>query len=907
MHNLNRKSKQRAVYTSPRRPASASITSPTPLPSPQVLAQLDEWCRSYPDFNNYLAFIFSHGDGFATEVRQGAGLLLKNNLRSQQQAPTAAEHRSYVKTCLLTALRLPDRPLRHTAGTCIVTVVGAEGPTAWPELTPALAEALDAKDAATIDGALDTLYKLWEDVPHLLEMENPPGSGHRSSDALVPRAMTHFSSPDAATRALAVSCTNLAAGYMPPSLMGRLEVFLQGLFLLASDASAAVRKAVCAGFVQLVSVAPDRLEPQLGGIIEYMLSSSQDPDGDVAVEATEFWSAYPESGLDVAALRPYLPRLLPVLLKNMVFDEYDEEVADAEADEEAALSGRPRGAEKDSEVRPHLHSAAAHGAQEADEDADDEDDEEVRLWNLRRCSAAGLDMLSAAFGDELLPLLLPAVQERLAQPDWRAREGAILALGAVSEGCAGGLAAHVPGIIGAVLPGLLDPRPMVRCISCWALTRYSRGLLDRASAGDRSTLDTVIVGVCDRVGDHNRKVQEAACGSVASFLDEAGETAQPYAPRLLAALGSALQTYGRRTLRYAYDAVATVAEKMPSALATPEGAAFILPHLFSKLAALPDGDREILPLLECVSTVAQVSGQQMQAYAEGAFNRCVDMADRMHAAAASGAYDKEEADEFVVSALDAVSGLVEGLGAGVESLVGRSALRDVLLQCCTDASPDVRQSAFALVGDLARTCMPHLRPALGGIAAAALANLEPGAITHMSLNACNNAAWSLGEIAIALPPGEVSQFALPALERLVPILAAPSGGLPRSLVENAAITLGRIAWVCPGEVAPHCTAFLGPWCVVLRAVRDGTEKEHAFLGLCAVLRANPDGGNAVFTSLCEAIVSWRELKCEGLRNELQQLVAGYRDKLVALGQWDVALASLSPAAQQKLVAMFQLR
>jgi transportin-1 len=39
------------------------------------------------------------------------------------------------------------------------------------------------------------------------------------------------------------------------------------------------------------------------------------------------------------------------------------------------------------------------------------------------------------FGDDLLPVLMPIVEGRLANEDWRARESAILALGAVAEGC----------------------------------------------------------------------------------------------------------------------------------------------------------------------------------------------------------------------------------------------------------------------------------------------------------------------------------------------------------------------------------------------------------------------------------------------------------------------------------------
>ena len=57
---------------------------------------------------------------------------------------------------------------------------------------------------------------------------------------------------------------------------------------------------------------------------------------------------------------------------------------------------------------------------------------------------------------------------------------------------------------------------------------------------------------------------------------------------------------------------------------------------------------------------------------------------------------------------------------------------------------------------------------------------------------------------------------------------------------RSAITLGRVAWVCPGQIAPHLAHFAGPWCYALRNIRDDIEKEHAFLGLCALLRANPE-------------------------------------------------------------------
>lgn len=77
------------------------------------------------------------------------------------------------------------------------------------------------------------------------------------------------------------------------------------------------------------------------------------------------------------------------------------------------------------------------------------------MWNLRKCSAAALDMLSNSLGDEhILPLLLPIVEARLSDSEWRVRESAILALGAVSEGCNMGLAPYLAGMVRMLVPVL---------------------------------------------------------------------------------------------------------------------------------------------------------------------------------------------------------------------------------------------------------------------------------------------------------------------------------------------------------------------------------------------------------------------------------------------------------------------
>ncbi|CAL8464616.1 g4151 [Coccomyxa elongata] len=876
----------------------------------QILQQLDQ-CKSYPDFNNYLAFIFAQGDSLPIEVRQSAGLLLKNNLKDHYAA-TTEEFRKYIKVALLHAIRSPSKPLRHVVGTNVAVIVGVGGMPTWPELLMSIVQCLESNDPNALEGALDALYKICEEAPVQMESEvpsEPAGTSQRPSNVLVPRLLALFGSPYEDAKCLSVSIMNLLAGGSPSALAEHMDRYLAGLFALAHDPSSEVRKPVCTGLVQLLHLQPERLVPHMHEIIEYMLESTQSGDEGVALESCEFWSAFCEAAvsqpetLSPDVLRPFLGRLVPVLLKNMVYDEYDEEVANVEAAEEAASCGIVV-EDKDAEIKPFLPKGATRGEEGGE---DDDDGEEVNRWNLRKCSAAGLDVLSTVFGDELLPIVLPIVEQRLREEDWRARESAILALGAISEGCVSGLLGHLTEMIGVLLPKLLDTRPLVRSITCWALSRYSHWVVQAGAeltGPGQQQFDTVIAGLLTRVRDNNRHVQEAACSALATLEEAAGGELLPRLPAILKTVAAALAMYGRKNLRILYDAISTLADAVGSALAEPAAMQILMPPLQEKWASIGDTDRDLLPLFECFTSLAQALCAAYEPYAQATFDRCMNILTMQLAArgaAANGQAPQIEPErEFIICSLDLISGLAEGLGPAIEALVARSNLRNMLVQCCQDVSADVRQSAFALVGDLAKVAASHFAPSIGDLLALGIANLQPAMLRQESMSACNNACWSLGEIAVKLKPEELAPFATGIVERLVPILQNMNS-MPRSIVENSAITLGRVAWVCPVQLAPHLGHFIAPWCSALRSIRDDVEKEHAFLGLCALLRINPEAALGSWVPLCEAVASWRMIQDEGLRNEINVIMQAFRANLV--GQWDQYWAALDLPVREKLGIM----
>lgn len=95
-------------------------------------------------------------------------------------------------------------------------------------------------------------------------------------------------------------------------------------------------------------------------------------------------------------------------------------------------------------------------------------------WNLRKCSAAALDVLASVFRNDLLPVLLPILKETLFHQEWEIKESGILALGAIAEGCMTGMIQHLPELIPYLINYCLsDKKALVRSISCWTLSRYS--------------------------------------------------------------------------------------------------------------------------------------------------------------------------------------------------------------------------------------------------------------------------------------------------------------------------------------------------------------------------------------------------------------------------------------------------
>lgn len=233
-------------------------------------------------------------------------------------------------------------------------------------------------------------------------------------------------------------------------------------------------------------------------LVQYISFCMKDSDDTVALEACEFWLTFAEEASLKDQLKRYLSQVAPLLLDGMVYSEYDLLWLDSDEQDEAVP-------DKEQDIKPKTYSskthaqtsiedpssstqAQAHKSREAadldededdyDEDFDDEDEDGAGEWNLRKCSAAALDVMALSFGGELLEILLPYLQLKLFDSDWRVRESGILALGAIAEGCIDGLEPHLPQLVPLLVNALKDEKALVRSITCWTLGRYASWVVE---------------------------------------------------------------------------------------------------------------------------------------------------------------------------------------------------------------------------------------------------------------------------------------------------------------------------------------------------------------------------------------------------------------------------------------------
>jgi hypothetical protein len=417
--------------------------------------------------------------------------------------------------------------------------------------------------------------------------------------------------------------------------------------------------------------------------------------------------------------------------------------------------------------------------------------------------------------------------------------------------------------------------------------------------------------------DTTSRVRTSAAHALCVLATAAGEDGLPEAASrnaLSAACNAVTHAVSAGERACCLDALCALVGASRSLLNGVDGLA-VQQALLNALAAawgvVCDDDADVVALLESVTALAPSLGASLASAAPALWTRAVRIAemDLTMFAAAKMERTAPPLPDRLAASFDVLASLAESLG-DVEGLFASSTpvLAHLLMAGASTADSSVRQSVFALVGELAKA-------APRGLSVVAAALVHPAALTiqtasRRTIAAANNAAWAVGLLADTVMSGDVVAAAANTLAG--PLASALSTGIPNEMLHaNIATAAGRLARAAPHAFAaapPGLSSWLRAWIAACVTIRDFEERSVAFEGLCAVLKIHPNAAATTalnLSALAQAFAaSFEPGPPQKVGQMMGELLHGYKHSGAQSGAWAATWALCNQACKDKLTITF---
>ncbi|KAG0584195.1 hypothetical protein M758_3G191900 [Ceratodon purpureus] len=450
------------------------------------------------------------------ESRRLAGLILKNSLDAKDSARKQElatrwvaldpNVKGQIKTALSQTLSSTVADARHTSAQVIAKIAAIELPQGeWPELVGSLLANMGGpqleQPAHLKQATLEALGYVCEEVSAEILAQEQVNSiltavvqGMNSSETSndVRLAATH-----ALYNALDFAQTNFENDMERDYIM---RVVCEAT--LSPDVR--VRQAAFECLVSIGSTYYDKLAPYMQDIFTITSKAVKEDEEPVALQAIEFWSSICDEEIEIQEeyngdfsgdsevpyfqfIKQALPALAPMLLETLTKQEEDQDL------EEGA-------------------------------------------WNLAMAGGTCLGLVARAVGDDVVPLVMPFVQENVSKPDWRCREAATYAFGSILEGPSlDKLTPLVNVALNFMLSAMKDENNHVKDTTAWTLGRifeFLHGASLEAPVITQTNLPLILAVLLESIKD-TPNVAEKVCGAIyflAQGYEEGGQTSSPLSP-----------------------------------------------------------------------------------------------------------------------------------------------------------------------------------------------------------------------------------------------------------------------------------------------------------------------------------------------------------------------------------------
>jgi len=854
--------------------------------------------QQLPEYKLYLLAIFV-GVGKDVHVRQRAGLLLKNLLNQQSFENITQEQLVYLKEKSLQSTQDSCKEVRETSGTIISVIIQKLGGIEhWEAAPTTLINNLDHQQLDVVDGAFSALKKILEDFVQSFtkqwednwfdqnsEEEIPPFI-YYSSKTLIPKLLQKANRQQPlivkryAIELLNMYATNHILDHQTYQnlIYEFAQPYMQVIGDLAQDDDPEILADVCRGMCHLASYHHQMLAPNITDVVQHMMKFSEHPVPSTKLQALEFWSQGCQHQDFYKPLLNILPNLVPLILKSMRYADEDYLSMNA-VNEEADVPDRPQ---------DMAHKFSKSNKRQVEPDEDGGGAPWGQEWTCRKAAATALDTLSNVYQTNLLNVVLPLIEQNLTrEDDWEAQESGVLALGAIAYGCMDGLKQFLSQILELLIKTSDSQKPLLRSICVWCISRYSDWICRESSSSPekKNILTVTLRAILMRVLDRNKRVQEAACSAFATLEEEARTLLVPYLHDIIQTLKQAFSMYQANNLLNLYDVCGTLAESVGHNLAKPELLEPYMEPLMVCLQITNPQDRPMVPLLNCFSQITHI-GPGLMPYCVTIVDKCGTVIQEYRELSNLHKRDPQNHEkpqlDPMSAAIDLLAGLVDGMDGRLQEILNQRNFINVLKETLKEQDIPVKQSSFAMMGELGRHAGPALTTHLDYLLPAAAESL-----LDQSPNVSNNASWAIGEVCVSVP----QELVRPHLERIVHNLVLQfdqAYKMQRHLLQqNACITIGRLGLVFGAEMAKILPHILERWCNIMKEYRLDEEKKTAFIGFCNMIKSA--GNETCVTDQSNALLILNTLGSvipnpslpnsslpDQLVNGISQIIQGYK-------------------------------
>ncbi|KAL6935585.1 hypothetical protein ACO0R3_000636 [Hanseniaspora guilliermondii] len=864
------------------------------------------------EFINYLFFIFLTENN-NLDVKSASGLYLKNAMLGIDSFEPS---NGFIKNNLLIIFKNPtlyshlDKNINGIIITTVYSTYFAKKGRMNNDFIglQVLQELIQLIDASQDLYAMRTITKIMEDSCEYLDLKWMNDSICPLS-IIIPKMISYLQDDNINVKIKieSLKCINCVIPLQTQSFLTHIDTVLGILFALASNSTdSLLREQLCIIFQSLLDFRADKLVGNLQGLVSFMLhliESSRNATNNyedefaenAALEASDFLLSMTSSScIPEHLIEPYIKDMIPVLIQNLIFDQ--EKIEFLESTNDEIDSNIP---DKEEDIKPTVGVTSITKKKKKDDgtsskvDAseDDEDDEDY-YWTLRKSCANTLDCLTEMFPVIVTQQAFPLIKDHITNPTWYIREASILALGLLSEGMIKTVQ-DLDKLIPLLINELRDPVSCCREITCWTLRRFTEWMSVKHPALILQILNIVLNHT---IFDIKKKVQNSAISAVADFIhysdDEIFETL--LSEEILIKLNHCLEVYQKKNLLYLYDTIQTYLEKRQSLDETELN--IIMPTIMKRWNSLSDQDRELWPLLQCLSTMSVVLGHGFSSQGPKIYERCCNIInecfkqDLLYKANINSVATKDRVEkDFLCGCLDLIDGLVQGQGDLLEPLFltndDHYNILTILSTSLQDDVHEVRQSSYALLGDLLLMCYDSLQQhphALQTFLQSMLLEMRQQKEyldTEASINALGNAMWCLGVFVVNLDIND--ELIINFLQATLDLM---NQNIDSQLInDNCCVVLGKICYkrsdllLTIPQFKENAQSIMDKVLHIGKTVEDPEEQLSIAVGIACLLQIS--GGKLTLTQFSDfvEIISSEHIDIPQFKNEIYGVIMNHQD------------------------------